>query len=304
MRNKLSIKPKHLPNRSNGDQYFYIDDFNQVNEKDCMQYDKMNDKIYLEQLKMFNQIIKKIKMSNIRIIEQPPPPNRPNNYEKLILWRKRHERLSVEDQTISILYLLSKNIKIKLPNIYEDGIEPYEAIKQSNQLSNKSREDKYIVAKEFMENFISNNKFDFSDNSDSEEILGFNFLSRETSTDTEEDINNDINNDTNKMRCKHPEHHHLEDKVEHFNKLNKLHKTGSNIFKERKSCRRQRGKSTSLYPDIDENKTQLPMNMNVNVNLDREKDNYFRSFRNSRIFIPNNYNEPIPSAPTAPPTYN
>ena len=39
---------------------------------------------YLEQLKMFNQITKKIKLSNIRIIEQPPPPNRPNNYERLI----------------------------------------------------------------------------------------------------------------------------------------------------------------------------------------------------------------------------
>ena len=179
MRSKLSIKSKHLPNRSNGDQYFYIDDFNQVNEKDCMQYDKMNEKIYLEQLKMFNQIIKKITMSNIRIIEQPPPPNRPNNYEKLILWRKRHERLSVEDQTISILYLLSKNIKIKLPNMYEDGIEPYEAIKKSNQLSIQSREDKYTVAKDFMENLIADNNFNLSDSSDSEEILGFNFLHRE-----------------------------------------------------------------------------------------------------------------------------
>uniref|UniRef100_A0A6C0J5S8 Uncharacterized protein n=1 Tax=viral metagenome TaxID=1070528 RepID=A0A6C0J5S8_9ZZZZ len=282
---RVSIKSKNLPNRSNGDQYFYIDDFNQVDEKVCLQYDKLNEKIYLEQLKLFNQITKKIKMSNIRIIEQPPAPIRPNNYEKLILWRKRHERLSVEDQTVSILYLLSKNIKIKLPNMYDDGIEPYNAIKKSNDISSQSREDKYIVAKHFVEKkFIENIIVD----DESDELLGFNFLNRETSTDNTEDDNNI---DNTKMICKHPEHHHIEEKVDHFNNFEREKRS----FR-KNSSRRKKYKSTSLYPNLDENKSHM------NINLDREKENYFNRFSHSKMFMPNNY--PEPSAPPSPPTYN
>ena len=292
MRSKLSIKSKNLPNRSNGDQYFYINDFNQVNEKDCIQYDKINEKIYLEQLKMFNQIIKKIKLTNIQMMEQPPPPNRPNNYEKLMLWKKRNERLSVEDQTVSILYLLSKNLKIKLPNMYDDGIEPYKAIKQSNEIAHQLREDKHVIAKYFIENIISNENTDISETED----FGFNFLHRETSTDNIED-------DNIKMTCDYPEHHEIQEKVNYFNKFE------NNKINSKKKSKKKKCKSISLYPDIDENKAQLPMNMNVNVNLDSEKDNYFRSFRNSRMFIPENYNynsnsPSAPSAPSAPPTYN
>ena len=36
-------KKRPIPDRSNCDQYFYITNFEQVMEKECSEYDKMND---------------------------------------------------------------------------------------------------------------------------------------------------------------------------------------------------------------------------------------------------------------------
>ena len=57
--NRWSFKSNKRPDRSNGDQYYYITDFNQVTDKDCINYDKLNDKIYLDNLRRILQLCTK-----------------------------------------------------------------------------------------------------------------------------------------------------------------------------------------------------------------------------------------------------
>ena len=80
-----SISSKNLPRRSNGDQYYYVKDFEQSNEKKCKKLDKLNNSIYEKNLDIFNDTNKKLENTPLKIETKPKPPPRPNNYEKLLL---------------------------------------------------------------------------------------------------------------------------------------------------------------------------------------------------------------------------
>ena len=300
--NRWSFKNNKRPDRSNGDQYYYITDFNQVSDKDCINFDKLNDKIYLDNLKLFNDLTKKIKNSAINMIDKPKPPMRPNNYERLFIWRQRHVKLSVEDQTISILYLLSKNIPIKLPNSYDElGIEPFEAIIESEHLAKELREDKKRIALEYVEGLKLNKK---KQNKNASTQVQTNYIVNKKDCD-----GNKYVKENNK--CDNYEQSNVEEKVLHFSKINSE-------------------KSNNLYPKIEINNRELsneassseqqPVNMNFHLKVDNGVTTQIpRTNRNSRasMYLQNfeyphymndypehqhNVSNAQPSAP--PPNYN
>ena len=148
-------RPKVVENRTNGDQYFYVRDFNQTTEKECLEYDKLNEKIYHKNLTLYNATIKLLQNSPLKITEAPLAPSRPNNYENLMLFKKRNVKKNVRDQSISIVYLILKGKKINFPELKQEGdFEPYEAIDTAESLSEK--EDENMV--NFIVNTQSNNK--------------------------------------------------------------------------------------------------------------------------------------------------
>lgn len=310
---RFSFRNNKRPDRSNGDQYYYITDFNQVTDKDCINYDKLNDKIYLDNLKLFNDINKKLRNSIIQVTEKPKPPNRPNNYERLFLWRQRNIKLSVQDQTIAILYLLSKNINIKLPNSYNDnGIEPWEAIVRADHIAKELRENKELIAFHYLE-FIKNKNLECLEENELSEESNNNSSTEQNNSEqsnNDEETNNRTNNRTNNgtnnitgLLCNKPEHHNVKDKISHFS-----------------------NRHCSIYPSLDDNieirrnnkfeSRERPMSMNFNVNVD---NNPIPSNRTS-MYLPQennvmplcNVRSAVPSAPllnqrptsSLPPDYN
>lgn len=147
-----SISSKNLPRRSNGDQYYYVKDFEQSNEKKCKKLDKLNNSIYEKNLDIFNDTNKKLENTPLKIENKPKPPPRPNNYEKLLLFRQRNVYKSVNDQTIAIIYLMSKGYKFKLPRTNE-GIEPFQAIDIVEKMIKETGDDIFDEIKKFQTQF-------------------------------------------------------------------------------------------------------------------------------------------------------
>jgi hypothetical protein len=147
-----SISSKKLPRRSNGDQYYYVKDFEQSNEKKCKKLDKLNNAIYEKNLDIFNDTNKKLENTPLKIETKPKPPPSPNNYEKLLLFRQRNVYKSVNDQTIAIVYLMSKGYKFKLPRTQE-GIEPFQAINIVEKMIKETGDDIFDEIKKFQTQF-------------------------------------------------------------------------------------------------------------------------------------------------------
>lgn len=143
---------KTVLNRLNGDPYFYVKDFSQMTESKCINFDKYNQQIYLDNLKLYEEVNKKILHTPIKISDRPKPPPQPSNYEKFNLWKQRHTKYSAEDQTFAIFYLLSKNIKINLDNSTLDRIEPFEAIEYAKKVAKENNEEIKTSAIYFLNN--------------------------------------------------------------------------------------------------------------------------------------------------------
>ena len=149
-------KNKSVQNRPNGDQYYYIHEFEQADEKTCIRFDKKNEEIYQKNLKLFNDINKKLINTPFNINNKPEPPKRPSNYERLHLWKKRNIKISAHNQTLAILYLMANNMNIKLDE-YSNGVEPFEAVNFAEKISMDKNENIINVVKNFLPYLQLNN---------------------------------------------------------------------------------------------------------------------------------------------------
>ena len=147
--NKIKItnfKTKDIPIRENGDNYYYIDNYEQATEKQCKEYDKLNQKIYEKYTNIYNNIKMKINDCPFKLDKEPSSPRTPNNYERLIKWRLMNESKNVTNQTIATLYVLSKGYKISLDH-HIDGLTPNDIISKAEKKCkkdyNKMKEEAY-----------------------------------------------------------------------------------------------------------------------------------------------------------------
>ena len=186
---------KNTPDNLNNDQYFYITNFEQINDKECLEYDRLNQEIYLSNLKLFNDTNKKLLNTPFELTNKPEPPLRPNNYEKLYLWRQRNVKRNVHEQSLAIIYLLTKNIRIKFSESKYEGVEPFNAINIANKIAVENNED--IV--KIVHNYLSN--IETGD-------IELNKIKEKQKITSEKSPNN--------MKCNYPEHHHINDKINYF----------------------------------------------------------------------------------------
>lgn len=154
LRHSKSVKINESEN-----EYYYIRDFENTTDEECIKFDKINEKIYLNNLKIFNDTnIKLSKLqTRLKLKDPPQPPEYPTNLEKLYLWRQRNVKLNVYNQTISILYLLSKNISLKLDD-NKDGVEPHNAIEVAREISEGKdmKKDVYDFIESLNNNSLNN----------------------------------------------------------------------------------------------------------------------------------------------------
>ena len=109
-----SFNSKTIPIRDNGDNYYYVDTFEQITEKECKKYDKFNQLIYEKYNNIYNKINNKIDDCPFKLDKKPEPPKSPNNYESLIKWKAMNEIKNVSHQTVSTLFLLNRKKQISL----------------------------------------------------------------------------------------------------------------------------------------------------------------------------------------------
>lgn len=223
---------KNIPDRTNGDQYYYIHEFEQADEKICISYDKRNEEIYQKNLKLYNDINKKLVNTPFNIDNKPEPPKRPSNYERLHLWKKRNVKISAHHQSLAILYLLSNNINIKVDD-YSNGVEPFEAVNIAEKLSIDKNENMANVVKSFLNNIhLENDVFNkYKKNSNVYNIeypvnrLQSNLSISEPNLNQSEMEDNISNisrsnsiNDINQLDYSNSEHQSVNDKINYYNR--------------------------------------------------------------------------------------
>ena len=131
--------------------YKIIKDFSVVTEKDCVEADKYNNKIYRNALTDIDNAIKLIESNGLSANISVPTPPTPNNHKKFLLWMKRSVIKPVILQSHATLYLKNKGFiinkdyeayqAIKFANEHriQDDLEPFDEqylIKQKNNFSN------------------------------------------------------------------------------------------------------------------------------------------------------------------------
>jgi hypothetical protein len=126
--------------RNKPTEYFYIQDYENTNERFCKKCDKNNDMIYARNMSLYTRTKKFLEKNNaIFKMEGPPdPPRVPSNYELFVIHKNRNSHTNNKIQTMAILFLLQQGYKLvidpavefipKVMNRENKLFEPYMAI--------------------------------------------------------------------------------------------------------------------------------------------------------------------------------
>jgi hypothetical protein len=173
---KVGCSSKSIPIRDNGDNYYYVTNFEQTTEKECKDFDKTNRNIYEKYLSIYKKIEKQIENCPFRIDKKPMPPEAPTNLERLINWRQNNIEKNVRLQTISILFLLNRNMNISL-DYSNNGILPCDTIdvasrESGNNLELMIKESEHFLELQKKSLFIKNTR---KESSTDDEVLDYGF---------------------------------------------------------------------------------------------------------------------------------
>lgn len=238
--NKLTSRKKKHVNELFGNEdsceYVYIKDYINATDKKCIQMDKLNENIYQNNIKIFNDTNNRLSKlnTNLKLTDTPKPPEQPNNFERLQIWRKKNIKKNVQEQTISILYLLSKSINIKLDD-FSDGIEPYEAIDTADKIVEEEQDNKYEKVFMFLNSLKLNRTYNNTDINNNSNISKPINIPIKTYSYVEQ----------TSIPCSNPENHTFTEKLDHYKNLSQSSPMLNNINNENDDSR-----DKSLYPYI------------------------------------------------------
>lgn len=147
----LSLKKKSNYN-SNYFDYYYINQFDNIDEKSCIKYDKINEEIFSKNNQYYSQCNKFLseKKANFSVGNSPKPPRKPSNHQLYLNYKKRNVSKNVINQSLAIIYLLNKNYNLILESdeyqneedmIHKMFFEPYMAIELAEKISSENNEN-------------------------------------------------------------------------------------------------------------------------------------------------------------------
>ena len=142
--------------RDNPKKYNIITAFSYVNEKECIEADKYNDKIYRTSLMEIENAIRIIESNGLSTNITVPRPPSPSNHTKYLLWMKRSVSKPTTLQSCATLYLHSKGY------ILDIDYEPYQAIDLANECIRKDH-DADLFNNKFLRRHNNNFKDIFTD---------------------------------------------------------------------------------------------------------------------------------------------
>ena len=158
-----------------------------IKDKKCRDFDVYNENIYKKNLKLYCNIQNKIANSIFELKSSPTSLPNPNNYQRLMLYRKRNASQNCLYQTSAIIYLL-KNGYILVNDLHNINtitldnkmvyFEAYQAIEYAKELS-------HIRGEHFLNIQDNFNK------------LCIKQINNDTSNDNDNDDNNNNDNEMN-----------------------------------------------------------------------------------------------------------
>lgn len=120
--------------------YKIFENFSNIKEKECVEADKHNESLYKNTVKKISGAIMIINKTGISMnIEVPKPPS-PNNYQKYVLYKKRHVKKNVIYQSKAVAYLIDKNYQLDV------DFEAYQAIDVANWVKKLNGEHDYFLS--------------------------------------------------------------------------------------------------------------------------------------------------------------
>jgi len=120
--------------RDNPKKYNIITDFSYVSEKECIEADKYNDKIYRISLIEIENAMRIIESNGLTANITVPRPPTPTNHTKYLLWQSRSVCKPVTLQSCATLYLHNKGY------VLDKDYEPYQAIDMANECIRKDHD--------------------------------------------------------------------------------------------------------------------------------------------------------------------
>tara|TARA_B110001469_G_C9625389_1_gene312161 strand:+ start:63 stop:1085 length:1023 start_codon:yes stop_codon:yes gene_type:complete len=322
-----SFKLKSIPVRENGDNYYYIENFEQATDKQCKEYDKLNQLIFQKYNSIYDKISNKIGDCPFKLDKKPEHPKSPNNYESLLKWKAMNSVRNVSQQTMSTLYLLKHNFKISL-DFDKEGIKPSEIIdvalkEANNDLELIKREgyeylNLYKQNKEQIDNNCTDNKKNNKNIYKSKNIgsiLGSSYTDDLSSSSSSIEINFGFDNKDNCVKpennqCHNKNNNNIVEKVSHIN-LHMInpnqHNNNNNNNNNSLQPRRYHMNNVNMKGDIQEHYT-IKKNVGNFDNLypTTNTSNYNNSQQCNKIYSSNSSinSNSIYHIPSAPPDYN
>ena len=324
-----SFTLKTIPVRENGDNYYYIENFEQANEKQCKEYDKLNQLIFQKYNGIYDKISNKIGNCHFKLDKKPDPPKSPNNYESLIKWRAMNSLKNVSQQTIATLYLLKHNFNITL-DFDKDGIKPSEiidiALQETNNDLELMKKESYVFLQKKYQEKINNNNNNNNDNNNNPNIKNlryqsknFGCISDNSETDNLSSSSSSIEIDYGFSNSNYP----LTTTSQTDNNNNNINTPNNNIIKKISKVNLRMVPQTQynnqyIEQTIQKSLQQLQYNLpknNINMKCDRPEhhainkkvshfDNLHSTINNSNYNPNPNINNNLLPTPTAPPDYN
>ena len=147
----ISLTKRRLSfrNKQNYENYHYITDFENTNEKECKKLDNLNEQIYQKNLKYFQTCEKYLndKKAMFKLADTPKAPRVPSNYDNLILYRNRNQSFNCREQTLAVIYLIYNNYTLvidkSLPQFKNNELyfEPYMALDLARKVARQHNEN-------------------------------------------------------------------------------------------------------------------------------------------------------------------
>ena len=309
-----SFTLKSIPVRENGDNYYYIENFEQANEKQCKEYDKLNQLIFEKYNGIYDKISNKIGDCPFKLDKKPEPPKSPNNYESLIKWRAMNSLKNVSQQTIATLYLLKHEFNISL-DFDKEGIKPSEiidiALKETNNDLELMKQEGYYFLESLKQKRkkVTNNNTNNNTNNTKSNIKNFRSktiklgsISGSSHTDNLSSSSSSIEMDFGFHNSNYRPNTHSQTNHNHNNIVKKisnvnLHMVPSNLYNNQ---------------PIEQTLQQLPTN-NIHMKCERpehhtinEKVGHFNNLYptiNNPSYNNHTNNNSFSPTPTAPPDY-
>lgn len=225
----------------------------------CRNYDIYNIYIYNKNMKLYNEIMKKLTNSELKLNKKPSPLPQLSNLERQYLYKKRNESTNNLLQTKSVLYLLSNNYKLvsdlnSIHNIDTNNttfFESYDAIPLARELSHIKGDNLDSMDMSLLLSRINNTNslpsIIITENNNARNTKIFK-LNDNTNTNTNPNNNTNTNASrntsdnmltapytlkptqliipsappVNNMKCVYPEHHEITDKINYYNLSSKV----------------------------------------------------------------------------------